>query len=89
MCSFFSTNLLVDLIEIVVLCQYFLAIDVDPKTLKVPLHLSLAYKYNKNDSITLSSMMDRFEYVDASVWELRLYSRDDRIGNMVGKYQVS
>lgn len=44
------------------------------------LHMTLAYKYDKMDSITLSSMLDRFEYVDASSWEIRLYSRDIRVG---------
>lgn len=63
--------------------------DVNPEMQKIPLHLALAQKYDKMDSITLSSMLDRFDYVDASVWELRLYSRDERIGNMIGNYQVS
>lgn len=50
------------------------------------LHMTLAYKYDKMDSITLSSMLDRFEYVDASSWEIRLYSRDIRVGqNQVRK----
>lgn len=42
------------------------------------LHLTLAYNYDKNDSITLSSMVDRFEYIDASEWEIKLFSRDIR-----------
>lgn len=55
------------------------AIDVDCDERPAELHLKLAYKYDKMDSITLSSLLDRFEYVDASAWELRLYSRDVRI----------
>lgn len=56
----------------------FLAFDEEPE--RNELHMTLAYKYDKMDSITLSSMLDRFEYVDASSWELRLYSRDIRVG---------
>lgn len=56
-----------------------LAIDTDFEAKPAQLHLTLAYKYDKMDSITLSSMLDRFEYIDASAWELRLYSRDVRI----------
>lgn len=56
----------------------FLAFDEIPE--RNELHLTLAYKYDKMDSITLNSMLDRFEYIDASSWELRLYSRDIRVG---------
>lgn len=43
--------------------------------------MTLAYNYDKMDSITLSSLLDRFEFIDASSWELRLYSRDIRVGS--------
>lgn len=65
------------------------AIDEDCEVRPAQLHLTLAYKYDKMDSITLSSMLDRFEYVDASAWELRLYSRDIRIDqNQVSSHHV-
>lgn len=45
------------------------------------MHITLALNYDKADSVTLSTLFGRFENVDASSWELRLYSRDIRIGS--------
>lgn len=45
------------------------------------MHITLAFNYDKGDSTTLATLFDRFENVDASSWELRLYSRDIRIGS--------
>lgn len=45
------------------------------------MHITLALNYDKGDSVTLSTLFGRFENVDASSWELRLYSRDVRIGS--------
>lgn len=55
------------------------ALDDDAELNK--LHLTLALNYDKGDSVTLSTLFGRFENVDASSWELRLYSRDIRIGS--------
>lgn len=45
------------------------------------MHITLALNYDKADSVTFSTLFGRFENVDASSWELRLYSRDIRIGS--------
>lgn len=56
-----------------------LALDDDAELNKM--HITLALNYEKNDEATLSTLFRRFENVDASSWELRLYSRDVRIGS--------
>lgn len=55
------------------------ALDDDEELSKM--HITLALNYDKADSVTLSTLFSRFENVDASSWELRLYSRDIRIGS--------
>lgn len=56
-----------------------LALDDDAELNQM--HITLALNYDKCDSATLSTLFGRFENVDASSWELRLYSRDVRIGS--------
>lgn len=53
------------------------------------MHITLALNYDKGDSVTLSTLFGRFENVDASSWELRLYSRDVRIGTKQVNNQLS
>lgn len=76
--KFLYRGILLFSVDLWIFLSFIIAFEGEPESDR--LHMTLAYKYDKMDSITLSSMLDRFEYVDASSWEIRLYSRDIRVG---------